>query len=86
VRKNTYWTRKRSIGKPCSVSTHSQLIVGYDIPIAYQSIHPVITRAEVAELDLFAICDFFSVAVAPLKGHIRVGISVHKHVERAVSV
>ena len=43
-------------------------------------------RAEPAELDSFRIRDILGVAVAPLHRHVRIGVGVHQHVERAGSI
>lgn len=39
--------------------------------------------AEAAELDAFRIRNLLGVAVAPLHRHVRIGVGVHEHVERA---
>lgn len=43
-------------------------------------------RAEAAELDALGVRNLLGVAVTPLHGHVRIGIGVHEHVERAGSV
>lgn len=43
-------------------------------------------RAEAAELDAFGVGNLLGVAVTPLHGHVRIGVGVHEHVERAGSV
>lgn len=43
-------------------------------------------RAEAAELDAFSVGNLLGVAVTPLHGHVRIGVGVHEHVERAGSV
>lgn len=46
----------------------------------------MVARAEASQLYLFAILDFFGVAVAPLEWHVRICIGVDEHVEGAITV
>ena len=46
----------------------------------------MVARAEAAQLDALAVLDLLGVAVAPLDGHLAVGVGVDEHVEGAVAV
>ncbi len=46
----------------------------------------MIARTEAPQLYLFPVFDLLSVAITPFNRNIRVGVRVHKHIERAVTV
>lgn len=54
-------------------------------PIAHEGVDAVAGGAEAAQLDALAAGDLLGVAVAPLDGHVAVGVGVDEHVEGAVA-
>jgi len=53
--------------------------------VAHDGVYAMVRGAEAAQLDVLAVCNLFCVRVAPLDGHVRVGVGVDEHVEGAVA-
>ena len=53
--------------------------------VAHDGVDAMVRGAEAAQLDVLAVCNLLCVRVAPLDGHVRVGVCVHEHVEGAVA-
>lgn len=56
------------------------------LPVTNQRVHAMVVCGEASQLYLFGILDLSGVTVTPFQGYFRVGISVDKHIERAVSI
>ena len=56
------------------------------IPVAYKRIDSMIACAETSQLHLLSIFNLLCITITPFDRHIRVRVSIHKHVECTVAI